>query len=527
MLIFAIGLWVCSIANGAVLTFDDVPGAIWGDPGYGNDNMIPNGYGGFNWLNVGVISRGTLPGTGYDSGIVSGDWDAYNSYMRQAITSFSGSFDFNGAYFTSAWYNNNVLTLTGYRNGVQEYNQSWTLNLGTRPIWIDANFYDIDTLQFSSSNAQFVMDNFTFNTTAGDATDFVYPVLAVGQSDPLKNKTDPINNGWYGPGVGELSAYPGHLGQDYILSGSDSVNHPVFAVANGVIVEVLNGPGQYGWCDNIDHGWGPVVVIKHTLSTGFNVPSGAVLDPDGCGTNLHPTVVYSLYGHLSKASIQNLHVGQIVQKGQQIATIGRYGVNYDQYSWPTNHLHFELKDQWAYDNEGAWYHDPSNYGVCPEGTTGEACSVQGIGTGYSHVLGFAPHRYVPFYFFTSNMILPSTIVYPPKLSISINSQIWQTYMSVMAVDLKITNTGTGIAQNTVIQNIAFKTLYGTGSVTVNSLSQLTPIPIGYLNVGESRVITVYLNVPSTVFRFTISESGTVQDMLGRASTFSIGESIIK
>jgi murein DD-endopeptidase MepM/ murein hydrolase activator NlpD len=517
MLILAIGLLVCSVAQAAVLTFEDVPGAMWGNPGYGNDNMIPNGYGGFNWLNVGVISRGTYSGSGYDSGIVSGDWVAYNSYARQAITSSSGTFDFNGAYFTSAWYSNNVLTLTGYRNGTQKYQNSWTLNLGSKPIWVSANFRGIDTLQFSTSNAQLVMDDFTY------ATDFVYPVLADSQTDPTQNKNNPIGAGWHGPGVGEYSATYGHLGQDYIYK-SDSADKPVFAVANGVIVEVLSGPGRYGWCDDDDHGWGPVVVIEHTLPTGFKVPSGAVQD-DGCGTDLNPTFIYSLYGHLSKESIKGLQVGQMVQKGDKIGTIGKFGV--DQNKWSTNHLHFELKDQWAFESEGSWFFDKNNWGKCPEYTE-QKCLVKGIGTGYSHAPGFAPHRYSPFYFFTSNMIRPETIVYPPKVSISVSSKKWQTYLSVMAVDLKITNTGSGIAQNTVVKNINFKTLFGTGSVTVNeALSQLRPINVGYLNVGESRVITVYLNVPSTVYRFTISENGTVQDMVDVTSIFSVGQTIIK
>ncbi len=234
-----------------------------------------------------------------------------------------------------------------------------------------------------------------------EASNFVYPVLGISQTDPLQNNENPLCDGWKGKGVGELSAKNGHLGQDYYLESGDSAGKPVFAVANGEIVEVLNGPGTYGWCDNRDHGWGPVVVIKHTRSTGFNVPLTAVKDPDNCGTDLNPKVVYSLYGHLSKDSIKTLYVGQIVHMGQQIGTIGSYGV--DQVSWKTNHLHFELKDEKGY-IEGTWY--KSYPKTCP-GSINYYCQsreIKGVGTAYSMEPGFAPYHYVPSLFINKNRI---------------------------------------------------------------------------------------------------------------------------
>ena len=236
-----------------------------------------------------------------------------------------------------------------------------------------------------------------------EATDFVYPVLGLSQTDPVKNYMDPITDGWAGSGVGQHSANDGHLGQDYYLrGGTESAGKPVFAVANGVIREVLNGPGRYGWCDDIDHGWGPVVVIEHTLSTGFKVPPEAVIDTStpGCGTEMHPKVVYSLYGHLSKESISGLSVNQMVYKGQQIGTIGKYGV--DQVSWTTNHLHFELKDDTGF-KEGTWY--KSHPKICPGSITylcGKDREIKGVGTAYSYLNGFAPHRYVPSIFINNN-----------------------------------------------------------------------------------------------------------------------------
>lgn len=236
------------------------------------------------------------------------------------------------------------------------------------------------------------------------ADDFVFPVLAQGVTDPLLNKFNPDGSGWDGPGVGEYSAAAGHLGQDYVMNynngDGNAAGEPVYAVANGTIVEVMNNQNtSYGWCDNDDHGWGPVVVIRHENRDGFNT-SGSIVT-GSCDTETSPTVIYSLYGHLSKTSIQNLQIGQTVTKGQQLGVVGVYEV--DQESWTTNHLHFELKDEVGY-TEGVWYKTPANEGACPESTNYPCDSylVKGVGTAYSKENGFAPHRYEPGAFINAN-----------------------------------------------------------------------------------------------------------------------------
>lgn len=236
------------------------------------------------------------------------------------------------------------------------------------------------------------------------ADDFVFPVLAEGVTNPLQNKFNPIGDGWSGPGVGEYSAAAGHLGQDYVMNynngDGNAASEPVYAVANGTIVEVINNQNTlYGWCNDSDHGWGPVVVIRHENRDGFNT-SGSIIT-GSCDTETNPTVIYSLYGHLSKTSIQNLQIGQTVHMGDQLGVAGAYGV--DQSSWTTNHLHFELKDEVGY-AEGVWYKTPANEGVCPESTNYPCDSymVKGVGTAYSKENGFAPHRYEPGEFINAN-----------------------------------------------------------------------------------------------------------------------------
>jgi hypothetical protein len=233
-----------------------------------------------------------------------------------------------------------------------------------------------------------------------EATDFVYPVLALSQTDPLENKANPIGRGWHGNplgvNIGVKTNEKGHLGQDYIPNNKKSVSQTVYAVANGEIVEVLNGSSRYGWCDNDHHGWGPVVVIKHKRSSGFNVSNDAILK-DNCITDRNPTEIYSLYGHLSKESVANLYVGKPVEMGDAIGEIGEWGID-PNWPWRKDHLHFELKDRIGF-LEGSWYR--SHPGTCP-GSAAQSCNVQGIGTAYSGKTNFAPHRYIPSAFIESN-----------------------------------------------------------------------------------------------------------------------------
>ncbi len=126
---------------------------------------------------------------------------------------------------------------------------------------------------------------------------FVFPVLASTQSDPAHNTEDPIGKGWKGHEVGWTEgSLKGHLGQDYYLSTgcSGTEGHPVFAVSNGRVVQVINNPAKaYGWDDGTDHGWGRVIVIQHTLAAGFKTDETTQLE--NAVVEATPKTVYSLY----------------------------------------------------------------------------------------------------------------------------------------------------------------------------------------------------------------------------------------
>jgi len=97
-----------------------------------------------------------------------------------------------------------------------------------------------------------------------------------------------------------------------------------------------------------------------------------------------------------------------------------------------------------------------------------------------------------------------------------------TYFNIV-----LTNTGTGNARNLSINTLTFRTLSGTGTATYNStLSPAMPFAIGNLDVGTAVTTRVYLNVPGTAARLSITESGPVQDVVGTKYNYSTAEAII-
>ncbi len=95
---------------------------------------------------------------------------------------------------------------------------------------------------------------------------------------------------------------------------------------------------------------------------------------------------------------------------------------------------------------------------------------------------------------------------------------------VLYVDVRLTNTGTGNARNLAINQFPLRTLFGSGTVTYNtSLSPALPLAIGNLDVGASTTIRLFLNVPSTVTKFSVTESGPVQDAGGTTYSYSAAQ----
>jgi murein DD-endopeptidase MepM/ murein hydrolase activator NlpD len=102
-----------------------------------------------------------------------------------------------------------------------------------------------------------------------------------------------------------------HLGVDIWCDAGT----PVYAPLEGVV---------HSYHDNNNIGdYGPTIILQHDL--------------DGL-------TLYSLYGHLSRTSLEGLSLGKPVLKNQQIAT---FGTSDENGHWPP-HLHFQL----MFDMEG-------------------------------------------------------------------------------------------------------------------------------------------------------------------------------
>ncbi len=97
-----------------------------------------------------------------------------------------------------------------------------------------------------------------------------------------------------------------HIGLDVFQpSGA-----PVFAPLDGEVHSFADNKARLDY--------GPCIILKHTASPSISF--------------------YTLYGHLSRPSLDGLQVGQHIARGTQLATIGDFPINGD---WPP-HLHFQI-----------------------------------------------------------------------------------------------------------------------------------------------------------------------------------------
>ncbi len=97
-----------------------------------------------------------------------------------------------------------------------------------------------------------------------------------------------------------------HLGLDVW----GAAHTPVFAPLDGVVHSVADNAGE--------RDYGPTVILRHDVNDELSF--------------------YSLYGHLSRKSVEHLEVGQEVNAGDTIAAVGPAPENGN---WPP-HLHFQL-----------------------------------------------------------------------------------------------------------------------------------------------------------------------------------------
>lgn len=108
-----------------------------------------------------------------------------------------------------------------------------------------------------------------------------------------------------------------HFNNDYTIERTIHLGLDLWIAAETPIYAPLAGE-VHSYKNNTNFGdYGPTIILKHIVQ---NVE------------------FYTLYGHLSIASIQHLEVGQSFKQGARIATLGDASVNGD---YPP-HLHFQV-----------------------------------------------------------------------------------------------------------------------------------------------------------------------------------------
>ena len=120
----------------------------------------------------------------------------------------------------------------------------------------------------------------------------------------------------------------GHLGEDWdgIRGGDTDLRDPIYAIGDGIVV----------FARDCRMGWGNVIIIRHSYRE-----NGVIKNVD------------SLYGHCDSILVKR---GQVVSRGQQIATMGTAHGLYDA------HLHLEVRKNIAIGMSRAKFaRDSSNY----------------------------------------------------------------------------------------------------------------------------------------------------------------------
>jgi hypothetical protein len=189
-----LSLGAAASTNATVITFDDLPETDAG--------VIDNGYAGFDWLSFGYANKSVLPGTGYETGVVSGDYAAYNDFAE--TSTLSGSlFDFNGAFLTGAWNDGLNIEVKGFSSGAELYSATVVVNTANAQ-WFDFNFFGIDSLSFRSFGGEknalldgdgehFVMDNFTINESVNVPESSSLAFLLIGFAGLLLSRRSSRN----------------------------------------------------------------------------------------------------------------------------------------------------------------------------------------------------------------------------------------------------------------------------------------------------------------------------------------------
>jgi hypothetical protein len=197
-----IGITLLGVAGGGnaqeLLTFDDLA-TVSPAPGVPSQGVIPDGYGGLDWLNFGVVDGLEVdPTYGYYTGVVSSANVAVNEFSSPAsIVISSGLFDLDSAYLTAGLNDGRPLDVQvqGYLGTTMLYNNTYTVN-NSGPTLINFNYIGVNTVTFISSPVErsatpFAMDNLT--VTVPESSSLAMMLLGAALSGFVMKLRKPYN----------------------------------------------------------------------------------------------------------------------------------------------------------------------------------------------------------------------------------------------------------------------------------------------------------------------------------------------
>jgi hypothetical protein len=130
-----------------LITFNDIANAS------ATSGVIPNGYKFLNWTNAYYLNASTVPMSGYQTAVYSPPYVAYNpgGAMVQITSANGTSFAWNSLVVAAAWRNNLILTVYGYRYGVNTLSGSVSITEVNQTTVTCGGCTNYDTLQFITS----------------------------------------------------------------------------------------------------------------------------------------------------------------------------------------------------------------------------------------------------------------------------------------------------------------------------------------------------------------------------------------
>jgi murein DD-endopeptidase MepM/ murein hydrolase activator NlpD len=167
---------------------------------------------------------------------------------------------------------------------------------------------------------------------------FIWPVLGLSVTDPLRNTQNPCNDGWYiSNGFGEKwhdgsspggPDFPYHPGEDWNRKDGQDAGQGVYAIYDGEIIRSTPLGEKSGWG----------VIIRHTLPCEIDVSSFFL--PNTTPKVTRTQIISSAYFHLNKPEFGEIDIRKgdrpkPIKKGELIGTIANIPLG--------PHLHFEIR----------------------------------------------------------------------------------------------------------------------------------------------------------------------------------------